>query len=58
MSKPAKLYYFDKHYKQYHVKLYIGGRYFHVGRFDTEGEAKVRREEALKRLITSEVEAI
>jgi len=51
----TKCYYFDKHYKQYHVRLYIGGRYFHVGRFDTEDKAKEERDKALTKLVVSEV---
>lgn len=46
----AKLYYFDKHYKKYHVRLYIGGRYFHIGRFNTEEEAKAQRDKALAKV--------
>lgn len=36
--------YWDKGYKKYHVRVYIDGKYQHVGRFDTLEQAIAAKE--------------
>lgn len=47
MSNPRNIY-FNKQKEKYHVRVYRGGRFYHVGYYNTVEQAEKARDEFLK----------